>query len=94
MTFQRQSCPGVGDDVPHTPLPFFSVPDFIGSVPPNVSSNDAPIDLVFVNFISSQLLEILNSIQTSKKYTLADVQSYTPILGNEALGLYAQAAWN
>lgn len=79
--------------MPHVPLPFFSVPDFIGSIPPNVSS-DAPIDLVFVDFISSQLLEILNSIQTSKKYTQADVQSYSPILGNEALGLYAQAAWN
>ena len=80
--------------MPHTPLPFFSVPDFISSIPPNVSSNDAPIDLVFVDFISNQLLGILNSIQTSKIYTRADVQSYTPILGNKALGLYAQAAWN
>ena len=57
-------------------------------------SNDAPIDLVFVNFISSQLLGILNSIQTSKKYTQADIQSYSPILGDQVLGLYAQAAWN
>ena len=93
MPFNKQSCPGAGDDVPHTPLPFFSLPDFIGSLPPNVS-DDAPIDLVFVDFISSQLLKILNSIQTSKNYTQADIQSYTPILGNEALGLYAQAAWN
>lgn len=59
-----------------------------------MSSNDTPVDLVFVGFISNQLLETLNSIQTSKKYTRADVQSYSPILSNEALGLYAQAAWN
>jgi hypothetical protein len=77
----------------HIALPFFSVPDFIGSIPPNVS-NDAPIDLVFINFISSQLLEILNSIQTSKKYTQADIQSYSPTLSDQVLGLYAQAAWN
>jgi hypothetical protein len=57
-------------------------------------SNDALVDLVFVDFISNQLLEILNSIQTYKKYTRADMQSYSPILSNEALGLYAQAAWN
>ncbi|KAF8806633.1 hypothetical protein BYT27DRAFT_7191187 [Phlegmacium glaucopus] len=87
------SCPGIGDDVPHIPLPFNSIPDFIGSVPPDVSS-DAPIDLVFVDFIESQLLGILNSIQTSKNYTTADVQSYSPILANQALGLFAQKAWN
>ena len=88
-----QSCPGVGDDVPHIPLPFFSVPDFVGSIPPTVS-DDAPIDLVFAHFISDQLLGVLNSIQTSKRYTQADVQTYTSVQGNEVLGLYAQAAWN
>jgi len=86
------SCPGVGDDTPHIPLPFYSVPDFIGSVPPNVSS-DTSVDLVFVGFISDQLLGILNSVQTSKNYTQADVQSYSPVLTNEVLGLYAQVAW-
>ena len=83
----------MGDDVAHTPLPFFSVPDFISSVPPNVS-NDAPIDLVFIDFISSQVLEVLNSIQTFKNYTQADTRSYSPILTNEVLGLYAQVTWN
>ena len=83
----------MGDDVAHIPLPFNAVPDFIGSVPPNVSS-DTPIDLVFVDFIETQLLGILNSIQTSKNYTKADVQPYSPILTNQALGLFAQKAWN
>ncbi|KAF8963639.1 Metallo-dependent phosphatase-like protein [Flammula alnicola] len=88
------SCPGVGDDVLHAPLPFFSTPDFIGSIPPTVPATDTPIDLVFVDFISSQLLQILNSVQSTKVFTNADVQSYSPILANEALGLFAQSAWN
>lgn len=83
----------MGDDTLHAPLPFHDVPDFIGSVPPKVSDSD-PIDLVFVDFIEAQLLEILNSVQSVKKYTTSDVQSYSPILANEALGLYAQKAWN
>ncbi|EDQ99504.1 uncharacterized protein LACBIDRAFT_334938 [Laccaria bicolor S238N-H82] len=87
------SCPGVGDDTPHAPLPFFSSPPFIGSQVPNVS-DDTPIDLVFVDFIQAQLLQILNSVQTSKSYTTGDVKTYSPILANAALGLYAQKVWN
>ncbi|EKM48454.1 uncharacterized protein PHACADRAFT_108911, partial [Phanerochaete carnosa HHB-10118-sp] len=87
------ACPGVGDDVLHSPLPFFDSPDFIASNAPNVS-DDTPIDLVFINFIEDQLLSVLNSIQTEKNYTDADVMSYTPTLASEVFGLYAQAAWN
>ncbi|KAF9047525.1 Metallo-dependent phosphatase-like protein [Panaeolus papilionaceus] len=87
------SCPGVGDDVQHAPLPFNSVPDFIGSVPPQVSA-DTPVDLVFVDFIETQLLQILNSLQTTKTFTTTDVQSYSPVLANAILGFYAQSAWN
>ena len=57
-------------------------------------SSDAPIDLVFLDFISSRVLGVLNSIQTFKNYTKHDLQPYSPILTNEALGLYAQTAWN
>ncbi|KAJ7913903.1 Metallo-dependent phosphatase-like protein [Mycena leptocephala] len=87
------TCPGVGDDIPHTPLPFFSSPDFIASASPDVA-DDVPIDLVFVDFIESQLLEVLKSVQTDKVYTSADVSLYTDVLSNEALGLYAQQVWN
>ncbi|TFK44996.1 Metallo-dependent phosphatase-like protein [Crucibulum laeve] len=89
----HDSCPGVGDDTPHAPLPFHSSPDFIGSKVPDLPA-DTPIDLVFVDFIETQLLGILNSVQTDKTFTTADVKSYSPILANEALGLYAQSAWN
>ncbi|PCH36598.1 hypothetical protein WOLCODRAFT_167014 [Wolfiporia cocos MD-104 SS10] len=86
-------CPGVGDDTPHIPLPYYSSPDFIASNAPDVS-NDTMIDLVFVNFIEDQLLEILNGLQTDKTYTESDVFTYSPLLANVVLGLYAEKYWN
>ncbi|KAH8977055.1 Metallo-dependent phosphatase-like protein [Lactarius hatsudake] len=89
----QDACPGVGDDTLHTPLPFFGSPDFIGSTPP-AGSNDTAIDLVFVDFIGSQVVQVLNKLQTAKTYTSADINSYTPILLNEVLGVFAEAKWN
>lgn len=83
----------MGDDTPHIPLAFYDTPDFIGSDAPDVP-DDTPIDLVFVDFIESQLLGILNGLQTEKVYTEDDVSLYTPVLASEVLGIYAQAAWN
>ncbi|KAI0695211.1 Metallo-dependent phosphatase-like protein [Cerioporus squamosus] len=88
------SCPGVGDDVIHSPLPFFSSPDFIGTDAPSGLSDDTPIDLVFVDFIESQLLEILNGLQSDKVYSSADVQPYTDVLASAVLGIYAEKYWN
>ncbi|KAF7363627.1 Metallophos domain-containing protein [Mycena sanguinolenta] len=88
------SCPGVGDDTPHAPLAFYSVPDFIASAAPTGLADDAPIDLVFVDFIEAQLIGILNGLQTAKVYTTADVSLYTSVLASEALGIYAQQEWN
>ncbi|KAH8981512.1 Metallo-dependent phosphatase-like protein, partial [Lactarius hatsudake] len=89
----KDACPGVGDDTLHTPLPFFGSPDFIASTPPT-GSNDTAIDLVFVDFIGSQVVQVLNQLQTAKTYTSADISSYTPILLNEVLGVFAEAKWN
>ncbi|KAJ8591055.1 hypothetical protein M405DRAFT_735789 [Rhizopogon salebrosus TDB-379] len=87
------SCSGAGDDTLHVALPYYSIPDFIGSNSPNVT-DDTPIDLVFVDFIETQLLGILNGLQSEKNYTTTDVSMYSPTLSNVVLGLYAQAAWN
>jgi hypothetical protein len=77
----------------HTPLPFFRSPDLISSTPP-AGANDTTIDLVFVDFVGSRVLEVLNGLQTAKTYTSADVQSYSPILLDEVLGVFAEAKWN
>jgi hypothetical protein len=88
-----QACPGVGDDTLHAPLPYYSTPNYIGSKSPNVTDS-TPIDLVFVDFIESDVLSILKEVQLVKNYTSADVQKYSSILANAVLGYYAQAAWN
>ncbi|KAM5534183.1 hypothetical protein V8D89_008982 [Ganoderma adspersum] len=90
----HDSCPGVGDDTLHTPLSFFDIPDFIGTDAPTGVADDALIDLVFINFIETQLLQTLNGLQSAKTYTTADVQSYSPVLGIAVLGLYAEKYWN
>ena len=74
--------------------PFFSSPDFIGTDAPSGLADDTPIDLVFVDFIESQLLEILNGLQSDRVYTTADVLEYTDVLASAVLGIYAQQYWN
>ncbi|KAG2366668.1 Metallo-dependent phosphatase-like protein [Suillus spraguei] len=87
------SCPGAGDDTLHLALPYYSVPDYIGSNPPNVT-DDTPIDFVFVDFIEAEVLDIINGLQNAINYTTNDVSLYSQTLADAALGLYAQAAWN
>ena len=74
--------------------PYFNVPDFIGTNAPAGLAADATVDLVFVDFIETQLLQILNGLQSAKTYTTADVQLYSPVLANAFLGLYAEKYWN
>ena len=52
------------------------------------------IDLVFVEFIGNEVVEVLNGLQTAKKYTSADVQSYSPILLDRVFGVFGTAKWN
>jgi hypothetical protein len=62
------ACPGVGDDTPHAPLAFYAIPDFIASAAPTGIADDAPINLVFVDFIETQLIGILNRLQSENVY--------------------------
>lgn len=91
----NDSCPSAGhaDDTLHTALPFYNVPIYIGSNPPNVTP-DAPIDLVFINYLGKQIVGILNSLQKDKTYTMDHVLSYSPTLTSDMLGMYAEAKWN
>ncbi|KAJ7181640.1 Metallo-dependent phosphatase-like protein [Mycena crocata] len=89
------SCPGVGDDVPHIPLPVHRIPDFIASRTPDVDDPaNATVDLIFVDFIQAQVIRTLNEVQTARMYSLKDARVYSHAMTNEVLGLYAQAAWN
>lgn len=74
-------------------MPFFDVPDYVASDAPDVS-DDTPVDFVFVDFIESDVIKFINTVQTAKTFGTADVQSYSPFLASQLLGLYAQQAWN
>ncbi|KAG2107489.1 Metallo-dependent phosphatase-like protein [Suillus discolor] len=91
----RDSCPDAdnADDTLHTPLPYYPVPSYSGSNPPNVTA-DTPIDVVFLSFLGKEIIGILNGLQKDKTYTMADVSSYSPTLAGDILGLYAQGMWN
>ncbi|KAF7302271.1 hypothetical protein MIND_00794200 [Mycena indigotica] len=86
------SCPGVGDDVEHTPLPVYPIPSFIASRTPDPIHTH--VDLVFDDFFRDQILKTLNKVQSSRIYAVEDVADYTDVLSNEVLGIYAQHVWN
>ncbi|KAI0774818.1 Metallo-dependent phosphatase-like protein [Trametes elegans] len=89
----HDDCPGVGDDILHAPLPFFAPPDFIGSDPPTLP-DDTLVDLVFTEFITTQMLETINGLQSDRAYVDADVLPYSDVLSNAMLGPYAEKYWN
>jgi hypothetical protein len=88
------SCPGVGDDTLHTPIPFYDSPAYIGSPPPTGLAANAPMDVIFLDFFETQILSIVNSLQNAKTYTAADVLSYGDAQTNTVFGIFAKAKWN
>ncbi|KAG2141993.1 Metallo-dependent phosphatase-like protein [Suillus cothurnatus] len=91
----KDSCPDVdhADDTLHTALPYYTTPSYISSDPPQVTA-DTPIDVVFLNYLGEEIIPILNKLQKNKNYTMDDISSYSPVLTDDILGLYAQAMWN
>ncbi|PWN51706.1 hypothetical protein IE53DRAFT_341908 [Violaceomyces palustris] len=93
-------CPGgPGDDTVHTAIPYFSVPDYVVSP---VSGNttalgpDDKIDVVFLDFIASNVIRILNRLQTERVYSVDDVAAYASpsLTTQEIYPEYAKVAWN
>jgi len=74
-------------------VPYFDSPNYISSTPPP-GSDDLATDLVFVDFIGSLVLKVLNGLQTTKNYTTADILPYSGTLLDEVLGVFATAKWN
>ncbi|EJD02036.1 uncharacterized protein FOMMEDRAFT_134660 [Fomitiporia mediterranea MF3/22] len=98
------SCPGIGDDTIHTPLPFFPTPDYISSQdsssdpPAGVSDDSTPINLVFTDFAEPDVLQALNEIISEqgggRTFNESDVSLYSNLKTNNVLGVYASVAWN
>jgi hypothetical protein len=73
--------------------PFFDSPGYIQSDFPEVS-DDTGVDVVFVDFIESDVIKLLNGAQSVKTYSTADVKTYSPLLTNGVFGVYVQRKWN
>jgi hypothetical protein len=87
-----------GDDTPHSPIPDYPVPQYVqgeGGFP--AGAPPTTVDLIFLDFIASDVLTILTALGT--KYTMADVTYYLPNTGPDAfttqdyLLAYAKIAW-
>ncbi|CAE6455964.1 unnamed protein product [Rhizoctonia solani] len=92
------SCPGVGDDTLHSPIPYYDAPGYIASPLPPGLSGDTLVDIVFLDFFESDVLQIVNalSIGAGKIYSASDVQQYGSgdLLTNTIYGIFAAAEWN
>lgn len=88
-----QSCPGVGDDISHSPPPYYEAPDYVQSTTPDVDGSTL-IDFVFVDYVASDIIAALNDAQSDMVYSIDDVGVYSGILTKNVLPIYAQLAWN
>ena len=75
-------------------MPYYSTPTYISSNEPAGVDDGSDVDLVFLDYIESDVIEILNEVQSDKAFTKADVASYSSLLTNQVLGVYAENYWN
>jgi hypothetical protein len=86
-------CPDAGDDTPHLPMSHYIPPPYLGCPFPDVLDTD-PIDVVFVDFIKTDLISSLNTAQNAITYTDGDAHLYSPLRLNKVLSVYAQLQWS
>lgn len=84
-----------GDDTIHSAIPYYSQPNDLQANAsfPTDGSDPETVDLVFLDFIQSYILNALKSVGGS--YTSADVSYYLPetFTANNYLPAYAKIAW-
>ena len=83
-----------GDDTPHSSIPYYDQPDDLQANAsfPTDGSDPSTVDLIFLDFIASDVLDALSQIGAN--YTEADVSYYLPITftTNSYLPIYAKTA--
>lgn len=90
----KDQCAGEGDDTIHTAIPYASMPDYVQS--PVTGSNvtgDDKVDVIFLDFIASNVIRILNGLQSDRKYATSDVAPYNQYTTQDIYPLYAEQVW-
>ncbi|KDQ16095.1 hypothetical protein BOTBODRAFT_107742 [Botryobasidium botryosum FD-172 SS1] len=91
----KDSCSGIGDDTIHSPIPYYPIPDYVGSPLPTNVPEDAGLDLIILDFFQNDTIKILNKLSSGgKQYTTTDVLPYGDIKIDQIHALYAEAVWN
>ncbi|KAJ1026955.1 hypothetical protein NDA16_002248 [Ustilago loliicola] len=90
----KDQCPGEGDDTVHTAIPYALVPDYVQSpvTGGNVGADDK-VDVIFLDFIATNVVRILNSVQKDRTYALSDVAPYNQYTTQDIYPLYAEQVW-
>lgn len=69
-------------------------PNVVISQSPQVA-DETPVDLVFLDFHKTNILQALNTVQTQKTYAEHDIRKdYTTVQTKDVLGIYAEKKWN
>lgn len=91
----QDSCPGLGDDTLHKPLPAVRQPVFVATeFPPLEHEGEEVIDVVFFDFIQIDIISALNHLQRVKVYSEKDVGLYiTTLTANTLMQTYAEREW-
>ncbi|KAG9081594.1 hypothetical protein FS749_007549 [Ceratobasidium sp. UAMH 11750] len=90
------SCPGIGDDIRHTPTPHYDPPKYVSPPLDPAITPDTLVDLVFFDFYASKVLTIVNSLSTGKTYTASDVRGWganEPLLTNAVYEAFVKKTW-
>ncbi|QRV73839.1 vacuolar protein [Ceratobasidium sp. AG-Ba] len=90
------SCPGVGDDIPHTPMAHYDPPKYV-TPPPDPSITPAtPVDCVFFDFYASKVITNLNVVSTNRTYSAGDVVGWGPtgpFYSNQMYEAFVKKTW-
>jgi hypothetical protein len=87
----QDSCPELGDDVLHRPVPSEWQPTFVATELP---AEEEVVDVVFFDFLIPDLVGAMNSLQKGREYSSADVRVYLDELkANNLVAEYAKLRW-
>ncbi|KAG9073615.1 hypothetical protein FS749_014881, partial [Ceratobasidium sp. UAMH 11750] len=90
------SCPGRGDDIPHTPTPHYDPPKYVSPPLDPTITPDTLVDLVFFDFYAAKVLTIVNSLSTGKTYAASDVRGWgasEPLITNAVYEAFVKETW-
>ncbi|CAD6582218.1 MAG: hypothetical protein TREMPRED_003238 [Tremellales sp. Tagirdzhanova-0007] len=91
----RDTCPGIGDDIEHIPVPYSGLqPAFVCTPFPSEVGDDEKIDVGILSFSLDDFLAAVNTLDPELQISAQDVKPYAEhVAVNNMWGKYATMAW-